>query len=125
MRTALPLWEELVREAPSELDYQISLDATRSTLAFCAGAQGRFAEAREQLAPSSARWEALACGPLTASQRAILDPNRDWVRSVLSSIERAESMDELAVSVMRGRAFRHDTRSGPGGPGGLLPHGSY
>jgi tetratricopeptide (TPR) repeat protein len=105
-RRALPLWEELVREVPSELNYQINLGATRTNLALSAGAQGRFAEAREQLTRSAAQWEALASGPLAASKRAIIDRNRDLVRSVLPSMESAVAMNEFAVSMKQGVALQ-------------------
>jgi len=104
-RRALPLWEELVREVPSELDYQINLEATRTSLAIRAAAQFRFAEAREQLTRSAAQWEALASGPLPASKRAIIDRIRDSVRSVLSHIENVVSLNEFAMSMSQGVAL--------------------
>jgi len=86
-RRAIPLWEELVREVPSELDYPINLQLTRTLLALSAGAQGRLAEAREPLTRSGVEWEALASGTLPAPKRAIVDLNRNLIRSALRSIE--------------------------------------
>ena len=93
-RTALSLWEDLAREVPAELDYQIKLAAVRTLLATTAIAQGRLAEAREQLAMSAATWDALGSGPLPASKRAVVDQNRSSVRASLRSIEYSLGMEQ-------------------------------
>jgi tetratricopeptide (TPR) repeat protein len=81
--SALPLWENLVREVPSELDYQINLEATRTDLALTALAQGRLAEGREQLNRCAAQWDALAASLLSESQQTLVQRNRGLVRDTL------------------------------------------
>ncbi len=125
-RRALPLWEELVREVPSEPEYRINLELTRTVLGFSASAQGRHAEGREQLMRSAGEWEAIASGPLPASKRAIVDRNRALIRSVLPSIEAAVSMmqggalhkagDDAGAEAAYRRALKALGAS-PGGPG--------
>jgi hypothetical protein len=88
-RKALPLWEALVREVPSEVDYRINLEATRTNLALTALALGRLAESREELARCAAGWEALGSVPLPAAKRAGVNRNRDLVRNVLGTVESA------------------------------------
>jgi serine/threonine protein kinase/tetratricopeptide (TPR) repeat protein len=83
---ALPLWEELVRSAPAEFNYSINLESTRTNMAIAKFAQGRMAEATEPLARCVARWETLVSGPLTKTQRAIVDQSLDIARSTLVSI---------------------------------------
>ena len=56
-RKVPPLWEGLVRDTPSNTDYQIGLEPACTILAFTVLAQGRPAEAREQLTRSAAQWE--------------------------------------------------------------------
>jgi tetratricopeptide (TPR) repeat protein len=96
-RTALPLWEDLVRGVPSELDYRINLEATRTDLALTALAQGRLAEGREQLTRCASQWEALASVPLPASKRALVNQNHDLVRTSLAPIEFALAMGQGAA----------------------------
>jgi serine/threonine protein kinase/tetratricopeptide (TPR) repeat protein len=125
LRRALPTWEDLVREVPSELDYQINLEATRTNLAFIALARGRLAEGRDQLARSAARWEAIASGPLPASKRSLVNQNRDRVRTSLRSIGFTLGMvqgpalskaGDLAGAESAYRRAMESSRTSPGGP---------
>jgi tetratricopeptide (TPR) repeat protein len=74
-----------VLEVPSEIDYQINLEATRTEIGLMALSQGRLAEGREQLTKCAAQWEALKSFQLAASKRAIVDQNRGLVRNMLAS----------------------------------------
>lgn len=98
-RKALPLWERLVQDVPSELNYQITLEVVRTDLAIAAFAQARLAEASEQLKRSAAQWEALASSPIPASQRALVDRHRNLVRTTLGSID-------FALNVAQGQTLK-------------------
>src|SRR5262249_927909 len=128
LHRALPLWEGLVREVPSEPDYQINLEATRTNLAFIALAGGRLAEAKDQLPPSappSAPIPSRPPPPPPAPKRARVDQNRDAVRTTLRSIEFTLGMvqgqalskaGDLAGAESAYRRALESSRASPGGP---------
>jgi tetratricopeptide (TPR) repeat protein len=76
----------LVHALPTEYDYSINLESTRTNLAILKYAQGRMSEATEPLARCVVGWETLASSPLTKAQRAIVDQSLGIARSTLASI---------------------------------------
>ncbi len=75
------LWDELVREVPSEPNYRINLAVTNSNLGYVLVAQGRIKEAREEINRSSSLVEVLAASPLPQTTRALVDGLRDFLRN--------------------------------------------
>ncbi len=108
-RSAATTWENLAHQSPSEVELRINLEAARTNLALAALAQGRVDEGREGLTRSSARWEALMAGPVSGSNQSIIDKNRSFIRSTLSSFEFAQMMTEGSISMKAGDLAKAET----------------